>query len=168
VPLLKQTCLADVVFLYAASNSVQNSALFGSEAVSSTAIFHRIVQSPSDFAREEDFNAAAFEAESLERYRARKLSIFDDVMEGRIERSKWAELDSMLNVMIEKASGRLQRLRAQKKGPLMMTTAPEPLAPALLTAKKEALSALDAMAAKGGDLAAFAAERRAAIEAEFN
>jgi hypothetical protein len=111
-------------FLFAKTESIRDEALFGTEAITSTAIFHRIMQSIDDLKNSEAFNAALYEYATITRWRAIALGFLEDVQNRKISMHEWAEMDSAARSQIAQAQRRLAKAGFDREPPKLMTAAP--------------------------------------------
>lgn len=83
-----------LAFLYASSTTIQDKDTFGSEAVTSTAIYYRLVESIQDVKSEEKFNAALIDSQNLLHMKTLQAGLTDRLATGEITIETWQTLDA--------------------------------------------------------------------------
>lgn len=95
-------------FLYAVSTSIKDEALFGTEAVTSTAIFYRFMQSIDDIRNEAAFGEALIDAANLIAMKILQAGLTDRLAKGEITPDDWERLDGQYAGMIDTIRDRLK------------------------------------------------------------
>lgn len=94
-------------FLYAASTNITDEALFGTEAVTSTVIFYRFMQSIEDIKRQAAFGEAVIDYENLMNMKTLQAGLTDRLAKGEITVNDWQVLDGQYSGMIQTIRNRL-------------------------------------------------------------
>lgn len=94
-------------FLYATSTSIKDDALFGTEAVTSTAIFYRFMQSIDDIKNEAAFGEAIIDQQNLLNMKTLQAALTDRLRRGEITVNDWVQLDGQYSGMIQTIRNRL-------------------------------------------------------------
>ncbi|MBN24476.1 MAG: hypothetical protein CL578_05440 [Alteromonadaceae bacterium] len=94
-------------FLYASSTNIKDEGLFGTEAVTSTAIFYRFMQSIDDIKNEAAFGEALIDASNLIAMKTLQAGLTDRLAKGEITPDDWERLDGQYSGMIDTIRDRL-------------------------------------------------------------
>lgn len=94
-------------FLYASSVSIKDEDTFGTEAVTTTAIYYRMMQSIDDIRSQTTFGEAIIDARNLLNMKILQAALTDDLADGRIDLDEWSKKDSAYSAAIEKIQIRL-------------------------------------------------------------
>lgn len=94
-------------FLYAVSVSIKDSDTFGDEAVTSTAIYYRMMQSIDDVKNQERFGSAIINANNLLKMKMLQAGLTDQLALGKISIEVWVEKDAAYSEAIRKIQQRL-------------------------------------------------------------
>lgn len=85
-----------LVFLYAESMSVKDQVLFGKEAVTTTAIYYRLMQSTDDIENDTAYGLALIESESIMNTKTLQAGLIEDYTQGNITFEEWMKKDAQL------------------------------------------------------------------------
>ncbi len=138
-------------FLYASSVNIKDDETFGSEAVTTTAIYYRLMQSIDDVKQQAAFGQALIDAKNLIDMKILQAALTDQLADGKLDIDEWTKKDDAYSAAIRKIQARLDaakfetaRLRAMPKAALLG-------APASGTEVSEKLvrSAIRRLSAKG-------------------
>lgn len=81
-------------FLYATSVNIQDDETFGSEAVTTTAIYYRMMESLDDLRNEAKFGSAVIDAANLLHWKTLQAALTDDVASGKLTVDDWTKKDA--------------------------------------------------------------------------
>ncbi len=95
-------------FLYATSVNITDKETFGSEAVTSTSIYYRFMQSIQDLKNEAKFGEAVIDARNLINMKTLQAALTDRLATGNITIDQWTDLDAKYSGAIATISQRLQ------------------------------------------------------------
>ena len=98
-------------FLYATSVSIEDEDTFGTEAVTSTAIYYRFMQSIDDIKNEAKFGAAIIDARNLLNLKTLQAALTDDLASGKITIEDWGKKDAAYSAAIATVQKRLEDSR---------------------------------------------------------
>lgn len=113
-------------FLYASSVNIKDEDTFGSEAVTSTAIYYRLMQSIEDVKMEADYGAARIDADNFLKMKTVQAALTDDLADGKISIEEWSKKDAAYTAAIQRIQERLDadhfksgapRVAARERGP---------------------------------------------------
>lgn len=86
-------------FLFASSINIQDDETFGKEAVTTTAIYYRFIQSIQDLKEQGAFDAARIEVAlnlaSYEKFKTLQVSLIDQLASGKIDIDTYTKLDTI-------------------------------------------------------------------------
>jgi hypothetical protein len=94
-------------FLYATSVTIKDVDTFGTEAVTSTGIYYRVMQSIDDIKNQAKFGAAIMDAKTLLGLKRLQAALVDDLAAGKIDMETWTKRDGALSVGIKTVQDRL-------------------------------------------------------------
>lgn len=97
-------------FLYASSVNIKDEDTFGSEAVTTTAIYYRFMQSIDDVKHEAAFGAAILDAQSFLKMKTLQADLLNRLDSGKpnsLTIEDWTKLDDAYSKQIEKMQARL-------------------------------------------------------------
>ncbi|MEW7291046.1 hypothetical protein [Aquimarina sp. 2304DJ70-9] len=94
-------------FLYASSVSIQEEETFGSEAVTSTAIYYRLIESIDDVKHQAKFDAALIDKNNYLHMKTLQAGLTDDLAQGKIDITTWMKLDDQYSAAVAKLKARL-------------------------------------------------------------
>ena len=94
-------------FLQAKSTSILDEDTFGSEAVSCTSIFYRIMQSIDDIKNQAKFGLAVLDAKNLVDMKILQIGLTKRLGDGDIDIDTWVTLDSKYEGIIQGLKDRL-------------------------------------------------------------
>ncbi len=111
-------------FLYASSTNIEDNETFGNEAVTTTAIYYRVIQSIDDIKHQAKFDAALINKKNYLHMKALQAALTDELGEGKIDINTWMELDRQYSEAVARLKARLsedqlkeaQQLVAAKNG----------------------------------------------------
>lgn len=95
------------VFLYARSVNIYDEDTFGSEAVTSTAIYYRLMESIDDIKNEAAFGAARIDAASYLQFKALQAALIDELASGSLSIDTYSDKDAKYQKIISTLKGRL-------------------------------------------------------------
>lgn len=95
-------------FLYATSVNIKDADTFGTEAVTSTAIYYRFMQSIDDVKNQAAFGNAIIDAQNLKNMKELQASLTDQLADGKIDIDEWTKKDAAYDVAVAKIMKRLQ------------------------------------------------------------
>lgn len=104
---MSRLCPGIYAFLQARSTNILDEDTFGSEAVSVTAIFYRIMQSIDDIKNQAKFGLAVLDAKNLLDMKALQIGLTTRLAEGEIDIDTWVKLDSKYEGIIQELKDRL-------------------------------------------------------------
>lgn len=152
-------------FLFATSTTIHNEDTFGSESITTTAIFHRLMRSLRSVEKDAKFDAAVIDAELLKKMKHLQAALMDRLANGDIDFATYDKLDTEYMSKVKEIQHRLEEARFDSNTPFTVTLGAEGAVEADQTLKgalpQTRLVAQDAIAdlsARGGDFAK-AAER---------
>ncbi len=94
-------------FLYASSVSIQEDETFGTEAVTSTAIYYRLMESIDDVKHQAKFDAALIDKNNYLHMKTLQAGLTDDLAQGEIDINTWMKLDEQYSQAVAKLKARL-------------------------------------------------------------
>jgi hypothetical protein len=98
-------------FLYASSVNIKDEDTFGSEAVTTTAIYYRFMQSIDDVKNEARFGAAVIDARSLLAMKTLQAALVEQLAAGTIDIDGWTKKDAAYSAALNTIEGRLAAAR---------------------------------------------------------
>lgn len=107
-------------FLYATSVNIKDVDTFGTEAVTSTSIYYRFMQSIDDVKNEAAFGNAIIDANSLKRMKQIQAALIDDLANGKIDIDTWTKKDDQYDVSVKKIQQRLNQDGFNVNKPLVL------------------------------------------------
>lgn len=94
-------------FLYASSINIKDVDTFGSEAVTTTAIYYRFMQSIDDVKSEASFGAAVIDAKNYLDMKTIQAALTDDLANGKIDLDEWMKKDAQYSDAVSRIKARL-------------------------------------------------------------
>lgn len=104
---MSRLCPGIYAFLQAKSTSILDEDTFGSEAVSVTSIFYRVMQSIDDIKNEAKFGLAVLDAQNLIDMKKLQLGLTKRLTDGEIDIDTWIKLDGKYEGIIQELKDRL-------------------------------------------------------------
>lgn len=98
-------------FLYASSINIKDVDTFGSEAVTTTAIYYRLMQSIDDVKSEASFGAAVIDAKNFLDMKTIQAALTDDLANGKIDIDEWMKKDAQYSDAVSRIKARLDANR---------------------------------------------------------
>lgn len=108
-------------FLYATSVNIKDEDTFGSEAVTSTAIYYRLIQSIDDVKNGVKFSQAIIDANNLLKMKTLQAALTDDLASGSINIDEWTKKDIAYSAAIQTIQKRLDDAKFEAAQPLVLT-----------------------------------------------
>ncbi|TIH18523.1 hypothetical protein D0S45_04715 [Marinifilum sp. JC120] len=108
-------------FLYARSVSINDVDVFGSEAVTSTAIYYRFMQSIDAIKVSAKYDAAIIDANNLLKMKTLQAALIDDVAEGKLSLEEWVKKDTLYSKVIDTIMKRLDAADFSRVQPFNLT-----------------------------------------------
>lgn len=109
-------------FLFASSMNIQDDETFGKEAVTTTAIFYRLVQSIQDLKLQGEFDAAKIEIElnlqSFRKFKTLQVALIDQLGNNQIDIETYEKLDAFYTKKVEELKSKMGTTR--EIGPVKM------------------------------------------------
>jgi len=105
-------------FLQASSVNMKDEDTFGSEAITSTAIFYRIIESIDDVKNEAEFVATLIDQQSYLHMKILQAALVDDLASGKLSLDEWQKKDDAY-------SGAVAKLKKSLEGHASPTNAPK-------------------------------------------
>lgn len=96
-----------LAFLYASSVSIKDEDTFGTEAVTTTAIYYRFMQSIDDVRNHTKFGEAIIDAKNLLNMKRLQAALTDELANGKINIDEWKKKDDAYSNAIETIKERL-------------------------------------------------------------
>lgn len=103
-------------FLGTSSVSMREEETFGSESVTSTIVFYRVVESIQDIKSETKFIETRIDSENLIKLKGLQAQLTDQLAAGTINLDEWMKKDSAFSNAIEQVNKRLQAHHFAAKG----------------------------------------------------
>ena len=94
-------------FLYASSANIKDEDTFGTEAVTSTAIYYRIIESIEDVKNEASFQKTLIDANNLLNMKTLQAGLTDSLKKGEITIDVWMKMDQSYSEAIKRIEDRL-------------------------------------------------------------
>lgn len=107
-------------FLYASSVNIKDEDTFGSEAVTSTAIYYRMMQSIDDVKNQAKFGEAIIDANNLLKMKTLQAALTDDLALGSIDIDEWTKKDAAYSAAINTIQKRLDDAKFDTTKPLVL------------------------------------------------
>ncbi len=104
-----------LVFLYAVSTSIKDADTFGTEAVTTTAIYYRFMQSIQDIKNDATWGEAVIDARNLLNMKALQAALTDDLAFQKINIEEWNKKDDAYSAAVKKIEERLDAHNFDKK-----------------------------------------------------
>lgn len=108
-------------FLYATSINIKDADTFGTEAVTTTAIYHRFMQSIDDVKNEAKYGEAVIDARNLLNMKTLQAALTDDLASCKINIDEWMKKDDMYSIAVKRIEERLVAANFDTAKPIMMT-----------------------------------------------
>lgn len=109
-------------FLFASSMNIQDNETFGMEAVTTTAIYYRLVQSIQDLKLQGEFDAAKIEIElnlqSFRKFKTLQVALIDQLGNNQIDIETYEKLDAFYSKKVEELRSKMGTTR--EIGPVKM------------------------------------------------
>ncbi len=107
-------------FLYASSVNIKDEDTFGSEAVTSTVIYYRFMQSIDDIRSEAGFGAAVIDSSNFINMKTIQAGLTADLADGKIDIDEWMKKDAQFTEAVNRIKARLDadRLKAGARPPV--------------------------------------------------
>lgn len=109
-------------FLFASSMNIQDNETFGMEAVTTTAIYYRLVQSIQDLKLQGEFDAAKIEIElnlqSFRKFKTLQVALIDQLGNNQIDIGTYEKLDAFYSKKVEELRSKMGTTR--ELGPVKM------------------------------------------------
>lgn len=134
-------------FLYASSVNIKDVDTFGSEAITTTAVHYRFIQSIDDVKSEASFGAAVIDASNYLNMKTLQAALTDDLANGKIDIDEWMKKDAQYTEAVNRIKARLDANRLKSGVQLLSLHKPAPGTSAnqqLVLASIQQLSALGA------------------------
>lgn len=94
-------------FLYAQSLNIKSVDTFGTEAVTTTAIYCRLMESIDDVKNATAFGEAVIDARNLLNMKTLQAALTDDLASGKINLDEWMKKDDAYSIAVERIKKRL-------------------------------------------------------------
>ena len=107
-------------FLYATSVSIKDVDTFGTEAVTSTSIYYRLMQSIDDVKNQTAFGAAQIDALNLLHMKTLQAALTDDVGSGKLDIDEWTKKDQVYSAAVKAIQARLDADKFDRAKPLVL------------------------------------------------
>lgn len=108
-------------FLYASSTNITDVDTFGTEAVTTTAIYYRFMQSIDDVKNQAAFGAAIIDAQSYLKMKTLQAGLLDALGAGSIDIDEFTKKDNAYDGQVKKLLARLKEAKFDTAKPLMLT-----------------------------------------------
>ena len=109
------------VFLYATSISIKDADTFGTESVTTTAIYYRMMQSIDDVKNEAAFGESIIDARSLISMKTLQAALVDDLASDKINLDEWDKKDDAYSHAVKKIEARLAAAKFDNTKPHVLT-----------------------------------------------
>ncbi|OAV43645.1 hypothetical protein [Lewinella sp. 4G2] len=151
-----------LVFLYAVSESLSDSGVFGTEAISTTAIYYKLIESKQDVVKSADFQALTVAAVTYVTMQGVLLKLAERLAEDPFLVDDPDALFDKYERMVKKARLSMEALSGQEQnGPLMMGA--KPATPKTTLPTQPVKDALQVLAGRGDRFAKIIAGTRARL-----
>jgi hypothetical protein len=107
-------------FLYATSVNIKDVDTFGTEAVTSTSIYYRLMESIDDVKNETKFGEVIIDANNLLKMKQLQAALTDDLASGKIDIDEWLKKDAAFSKAIQTIQARLDAARFSRTQPLVL------------------------------------------------
>ena len=107
-------------FLYATSVNIKDVDTFGTEAVTSTAIYYRFMQSIDDVKNESAFGNALIDAKNLKHMKELQAGLTEGLANDTIDIDEWAKKDAAYDLAVKKIQQRLKDARFDAGKPVVL------------------------------------------------
>lgn len=97
-------------YLFATSTTIQDNETFGTEAVTTTAVFYQMIQSIDDIRNEATFQAANIEVGNLLKMKKLQAALTDDLANDKIDSAVWIAKDAVYSTIINTIQARLDAI----------------------------------------------------------
>lgn len=104
---MSRLCPGMFAFLMAKSTNILDEDTFGSEAVTATSIFYRVMQSIDDIKNQAEWGLTVLDAKNLIAMKVLQLGLTKRLAEGGIDIDTWVDLDSKYEGLIQNLKDRL-------------------------------------------------------------
>lgn len=152
-----------IVFLYAVSESLSDSGTFGTEAITTTAIYYKLVESKQDVVKAADFEALSVAAATYVTARYILLKLAERLAADPFLVDDPEALFDKYDRLVKRAKADMDELAGRRKGgPLLATSAATP--PKLEMDTQPVHHALRSLSAKGDRFAKLIADTRLRLE----
>ena len=95
------------VFFYASSMSAMDKKSFGSETVTTTILFYKLIFSLEDIKKQAAFDAYQIDKQTYIKLKEEQAKLLDKLTDGSINLVAWQKLDEKFKFMVEKAKAKL-------------------------------------------------------------
>lgn len=106
---MTRLCPGLFAFLFASSVSIKDKETFGTEAVTATVIYWRLMESIDDIRNETKWGAALIDAQSLLLMKHLQCGLADSIADGTLTIEEWDKKDSLFDKAIAKIQARLDQ-----------------------------------------------------------
>ncbi|MEM8824191.1 MAG: hypothetical protein AAGF30_11315 [Pseudomonadota bacterium] len=162
-------------FLYATSINIHDEETFGTEAVTSTAIFYRLMQSIQDAKNQEKFESAQIYADAVLKAKRLQAALLDELAEGKLTIDEYLAKDAQMQLVVDRNQKRLDEAGWDKTAPLTAPAAGLLGAPAMeglfgagaTDTESAARDAVDRLSARGDAVASIVAAAREKLETSY-
>lgn len=104
---MTRLCAGMFCFLYATTASIKDEETFGTEAVTSTAVYYAFMQSIDDIKNQAEFDLATIDAKALVNMKNLQACLVDELANGNIDIDLWSVKDSAYDKAIARLQERL-------------------------------------------------------------
>ena len=118
---MNRLCPGLFAFLSATSLRIKDADTFGTEAVTTTTIYYRLMQSIDDVKNEAQSGEAVIDAKNLLNMKTLQAALTDDLAAGKINIDEWNKKDEAYSVAVAKIEARLAAAKFDTHKPLMLT-----------------------------------------------
>jgi len=108
-------------FLHASSVNIEDKETFGTEAVTSTAIYYRFMQSIDDVKNEAKYGLAVIAARGLLDAKKLQAGLMDRVASGEIDVDTWMKLDDQYSLMVKRWQDELDKIKFDSDKTFVLT-----------------------------------------------
>ncbi len=107
-------------FLYASSVNIKDEDTFGTEAVTTTAIYYRFIESIDDVKNEAKFGQAVIDYRNLMNMKTLQAALTDDLASDKIDIEAWMKKDEFYALAVKKIEDRLAAAKWDTARPLLL------------------------------------------------
>jgi hypothetical protein len=107
-------------FLYATSINIKDADTFGTEAVTTTAIYYRFMESIDDVKQGVTFDKALIDAKNLLSMKTLQAALTDELASGQINIDEWMKKDDAFSIAVKRIEDRLAADKFDTAKPLML------------------------------------------------